>query len=670
MNVQTDIINSTPASERLREKNIAFFEGKDLQLHQAIVNAPELSSALSFKGEVCENIFVGGKALYGKSCRSYTENQLADFWKKPERLIFPDTSHCNVTAVTRGLMTKMNTSFFARHPEGWKSREPVVDSGFCFVVGLGLGLYLEDLIDKKVARNIVIAEPVGEFFIQSLSILDWENLYEKAEDNGIDIKLLLNRDPMILVEGMEAYVRKVGNSFLDGSYFFVHYSSWETQKTYRLLRERLKNYYLTTGFFEDELVMMRNAFQNLYFGTFRFLKRKRYLHQDYPVFVVAAGPSLEFDLDVIKKYRDQVILVSSGTTLHVLLKEGLRPDFHAEIENVADVYNLLKPKHEEFGFDGITLLASATVDHRIAGLFEDVYYFARAAVSSSTVFCKGMGTIAEVSPYSANSALASIATLGFRNLYLFGVDCGRYEGAKHHASGSVYEEIGIDVKMEESLKFHRMVPGNFGGEVSTTVLLDMSRRHITGLINRLKLRVYNCSHGAKIDGAYPLSGTSIKLDNPAGRQQAIKKKLHLQSKQYHKGDFIKLTDLQEIVDSCDPLISELGDFLEGARQDINSFYDFDHAIEDFWDERFDRFGPLFIIMGGSLASMLRVGAYMGQRLIDEELRREFMANFYEYFEEQCVWMIHVLRNFYQEMANGHKEIDIPEEFDYEAIDAS
>jgi len=670
MNEQADITSSTPASEKLREKNIIFFENKDPQLYQAIVTAAELSSTLSFIGEECENILVGGKPLYGNSCRSYTENQLEDFWKNPERLIFPDMSHCNVTAVTRGLMAKMNKSFFARHTEGWKSKEPFVDSGYCFVVGLGLGLYLEDLIDKKIARNIVIVEPLGEFFVQSLSVLDWEALYEKADDNGINIKLFLNRNPMVLVEAMEAYVRKVGNSFLDGSYFFVHYPSWETQKTYRLLRERLKTYYFTSGFFEDELVMMRNSFQNLYFGSYRFVKRKRYLHQDYPVFVVAAGPSLEFDLDVIKKLREQVILVSSGTTLHLLLKEGVRPDFHAEIENVSTVYDLLKPKYEEFGFEGITLLASTTVDHRVSDLFEDVYYFARAAVSSSTVFCKDVGTIAEVAPYSANSALATIATLGFRNLYLFGVDCGRYEGGKHHASGSVYEEIGIHDEMEKNLRFHRMVPGNFGGEVSTTVLLDMSRRHMTSLINRLKLRVFNCSHGAKIDGAYPLSSGSIKLDNPAGKQQAVKNKLHSQSKQYHKGEYIKLADLQVIVDDCDTLLAELGAFLKAARKDIDSFYDFDHAIEDFWDDRFDRFGPLFIVMGGSLAAMIRVGAYMGQRLVDEEIRREFMADFYNCFEEQCVWMIHVLRDFYQEMANGHKEIDIPDEFDYEAIDAS
>ena len=665
MNDTNGVVSSTSQSEDLRKKNIEFFKEFDPELYKRIEESPKPSSALSFVDGKIDNILVNGVKMYGTNVSDYCRNQMDGFWEKPERIVFADVTRANPAPVSRGMMQKLNKRFFEKERITDSSSAPVVDSGYCFVLGLGLGEFISELVEKSTARHFVVVEPIFELFTQSLSVVDWPSVYEILKEKKSDLTFFFKTKPAEIVGDIEIFVRKRGNTFLDGSYFLVHYPSWEMQETYRILRERLRNYYQTTGFFEDELVMMRNSFQNLVFSDYRFIKRKRYIQQDYPVFVVASGPSLEFDMEVIKKYRDHVILVTSGTTIHKLLNEGIVPDYHAELENVEAVYDLLKPKAEQFDLSSITLLASTTVDKRVPKLFGDIYFFARGSVSATTVFCKDVGELPEVAPYSANAALTSIASLGFRNLYLFGVDCGRYEGAKHHVSGSVYEEIGIDDGVEEALNFELSVPGNFGGAVTTTVLLDMSRWHIINVINRLGLRVFNCSHGARIDNATPLSSGAIRLTNEPNQQGKVKELLNKQSKLYCDGEYIDLEILKADSEKADDLIKALASFMDESREDITSFFDFDKAFEKFWDENWDEYGHMLIIMGGSFASMIRMGAFMGVRMTEDADREKFITAFYDCFEEQCVWMIDLLRGFFLEMASGKEEIDIPEDFVFE-----
>ncbi|NVJ90017.1 MAG: motility associated factor glycosyltransferase family protein [Methylocystaceae bacterium] len=646
----------------LREKNLSFFRQLNPDLYKRIEAHGETVSEISYSDGKPDNVLINGTPLYGGSSKTFCEKQLADFWKNPERVIFADTRHCNPSPVSQGMMEKANERFFHQNEKFALQKAPLVDVGFCFLFGFGLGECLPELIEKTVARNIFILEPIFEFFIQSLLILDWEDLYERSEQNGITLHFFFEDKPMVAVEAMETKILDIGNTFIDGTYFLIHYPSWEIQEAYKLFRERFKSYYNSSGFFEDELIMMRNSYVNLSFTDFRLIKRKPYLNQDYPVFVLAAGPSLEFDLENIKKIRDQIILVSSGTTIHILLKEGLRPDFHAELENVEAVYTLLEPKHKQYGFEGITLLGSSTLDPKVAPLFDEVYYFARGVVSPTTVFLKDIGPLAEAAPMAANTAVSTIAMLGFRNIYLVGVDCGRYLGAKHHASGSIYEETGVFDGIEKNMDFSIKVPGNFGGEVSTTIFLDMSRRLITSIARRLDINLFNCSHGARIDLAKPISSGAIKLSNPENQQSHIKQTLRDQSKLYRNGEFIDHAALQKNVDNIPLFKSRLANLIEKMRDAKASFYDFDQAFEAFWDDNFDDLSGLLVIMSGSFSSMIRLGAFMGVRIIDQKGLNEFWQVFLGCFEEQSIWMVDQLYDFYSEMVAGKKDISIPESY--------
>ena len=108
-----------------------------------------------------------------------------------------------------------------------------------------------------------------------------------------------------------------------------------------LMKERLKAYYITSGYFEDEIEMIRNCHANLRRWDFRVIESVPVREQSFPVLIVGAGPSLDRDMPHLKALRERAIVVSCGTSIGILLKNGIRPDLHCEIERGELVHELL-----------------------------------------------------------------------------------------------------------------------------------------------------------------------------------------------------------------------------------------------------------------------------------------------------------------------------------------
>jgi hypothetical protein len=645
----------------LLNKNLDYFEKNHPELHTLLKGHNDHHCVLTYKDGEIDNLLIDDTPFYGTSAQKYCDNQMKDFWRKPERIIFENVATYNPTPVSKGMMEIIADHFIAKTEGLERSQKPITDCGFCFVFGLGLGLFLPEMIEKKIARNIIISEPVTEFFHQSLHILDWEKIYTDAEENGISLIFTFYNTPSETVEFLERTVRHIGNTFLDGSSFFIHYPSWENIESFSLFRDRIRIYYQSSGFFEDELIMLRNAYLNMTHCDFRFVKRKPYLHQDYPVFVIASGPSLEFDLANIKKMRDRIIIVSSGTTISLLLSNGIRPDFHAELENGIATFDFLSIVKEKHGFDGITLLASTSVYDGVANLFDETYFFHRSGSSSAIIFDNDIGEIPEISPMAANAATSAIASLGFRNIYFAGVDCGKYEGASHHAKGTIYDDLGIDLDVTLN-QFTRIVPGNFGGKVSTTIHLDMSRRNLIGIVRRLQLNAYNCSHGARIDGAKPISSGAIKLNSQPGKQQYLKKSLRDQATFYKNGSYFNALNLKDKVLLLSTLAEKTKTFMAEAYEQETSIYDFEHNFESFWNENYDEYKDILSIIGGTMGSMFRLAGYVHIRLPNDEQRMECLKITIKAIEKQTLWMLETLHDFLSAMAEGKTDVPLPDPY--------
>ncbi|MGF1641970.1 MAG: motility associated factor glycosyltransferase family protein [Rhodospirillales bacterium] len=631
-------------SHALFERNHAWFSEHHATTWQRLegIGTP-VTTIVRDDGEAV-NIDLGGGVLYPDPAPEWSKNQLDGFRRFPDRIAFSDPSHCNLSEISLKLLTDLGR--YARQHDLSANMQglPVVDVGYLFVFGVGLGYHIPDLVAETSARHIVLIEPVAEFLLHSLSVIDWGDAFATANERGIALHFVLERDPEAIASHVEMIVSREGNTFLDGSFFCAHYYSWQLKQTYVLLKERLKNHYISTGFFEDEIEMVRNCVLNLQRWPFRLVQSRPHREQSLPVFILGAGPSIDDDMPHIRKLRDRVIVFSCGTALGILLKNGIRPDFHVEVERGELTYTLLSGVHDEHGFEGITLIASTTVDPRVSELFPARWFFFRHGLSPTTLLKAEGEPLLGADPLVCNAAFSAAAFLGFSQIYLFGIDLAQKLTGRHHSKDSIYftdEHADLDEMYVK--RFDREVPGNFGGTVETFWAFDLGRQMLSQMQRICRTNLVNCSDGAKIYGAKPRVAASVTLPDILPRRQDVRARLEAQLPGYGAGEMLAKVDLDRHIRGCEEFVPTFERFLATIGGDVDSFFDMEVRLCALVGERRTEFDGFFSLALSSMVSMLRIGSFFANRITDADKRRAFFEYFLDRYRERCVEMAQISR---------------------------
>jgi len=594
---------------------------------------PPLATIVLEGGEAV-NLDLGQGMLYPCPDPQWTRARLEEARRDPERIGFPDPSHCNLSGVSMPLMERLIDHLRERAVK--LEALPVAEVGYLFVFGIGLGRHIPELIATTPARHVVLIEAVAEFVRHACAVIDWCEVFASAEARGITIHVCLESDPEDICGFVEALVSRQGNTFLDGSFFHPHYYSWTFKQAAALMRERLKVHGLSSGFFEDEVEMVRNCHGNLARWPFHLVESRPFRAQTLPVFIVGAGPSLDADLPFIRKWRDRVLLVSCGTTLGILLKHGLRPDIHVELERGALVYDLLAAVEKEHGFAGITLLASTTVDPRLGELFEKRWFFFRSGLSPAVLFRGPVATLRGADPLCCNAAFAAIAAMGFREIYFFGLDLAQKEAGRHHAKDSLYfEDEHADLDQMYRKRFNRRVPGNFGGTVETFWAFDSGRQMLSRVQRLYRTNLFNCSDGARIDGAKPKAAASVRIAPGAPPRATVLRKLEAELRAFAGGEMLATVDLDAHAAGCEAFLPAFAAMLEATRAEDEGFVELETRLHAFSNDQRADFAGFFSLALASLVSMLRLAAFFSSRIQDGEERKAFFLHFLDAYLERA-----------------------------------
>lgn len=613
-------------------------------------------STLVIEDDVVVNIDLGEVRLYPEPAPAWAEHQLADYFKNPDRLGFENPCHCNLSPVSLGVLRHIGL-YMADHRKVRSVPLPVVDVGFAFIFGVGLGLHVAELVRRNVARTLALIEPVPEFLLHSMQTVDWSRIFASARRKGMAIEFLIDADPTLIVGRLETMIYRCA-TFLDGSYAYPHYYSWALREARSLLNEKVKLYYISPGYFEDEILMMRNTYGNLRERSFHVVDRRPRIGRKMPAFIIGSGSSLDRDLPTIKKWRDRVIICSCGTSLGILLKNGIRPDLHVENENTAPLVKNLRAFRETYGLEGIRLVATTTVRPEASELFDRRWFYYRRPLSSSKILSGGTEPLPFADPLVANAGSAALAYLGFSDIYFFGVDCGRHFEGEHHSQDAVYYQDGYDINPNNrpDAGFERVVPGNFGGKVVTTWSLDLSRRTYTSLLRTRDVTITNCSDGARIEGALPKVAAALEFTNPPNQQQAVLDDIEKTLPCFEPGQLLEKIDLNAHFEACDVFETAFNELVDQALIEDKGFWDFERRIDRFWRGDWSEHKGVLTIMSGSYASMVRLGAFAGTRITSPNARKAFFRFFLERYRESCLWMAAETRILLREMSEGRAEI--------------
>ncbi|OAN49306.1 hypothetical protein A6A04_04110 [Paramagnetospirillum marisnigri] len=455
----------------------------------------------------------GGQTLYPDSAEAAAMRQVEDYVAAPFRIFLPPGDVLEdciaLNALTRSLRAGM--AEFPRAP----AQAPF--GGFLVVFGVGLGYHIKALVERLPFKTLIVVEPHDELIAHSFHAMDWQGLFRTLARTGRQIHFVRGAG---LYEQVIRIMRGADYPLVDGSYSYFHYATPElTAVGQRLLApgaagESSLGLGMAAGWVEDQLLMLRNNAANFARPGFHLQTARLRSARSIPAIVVGAGPSLDAAIEAIRAVQDRAVIITSSSALKVLLSNGIRPHIHCELENGAGLGVVAEELDARFGLSDMVLYASPTVDPRISPRFRQTVYFHRSDLSSTHFYANGAEITGLAEPTSGNTAVYCALSLGFREVYLFGLDFGARDPDYHHSRHSVYFTYQDESELATytPYDFDKILPGNFGGQVRSGWVLDWGRESVVNAIRAVgQARVWNCSDGVLIAGAAPLDPDSVEI---------------------------------------------------------------------------------------------------------------------------------------------------------------
>ena len=378
--------------------------------------------------------------------------------------------------------------------------------------GLGLGYHLSYLYEQFTPLNLYIIEPNEDFFYLSLCVFDYSSLFEYICERNLGLKFVFSEDPNQVIADINSYSTKYSMNLARKS-FFVHYSSDPLRNISSRIFNEVPSFTVKAGFFDDILIGMCQSRRNILNGI-KILSNKKLSDKfnSIPVLVVGNGPSLDNDLELIKKINNKVCILACGTALTSLTNYGIKVDIAVEVERVPEVYESLLTIKDKSIFDNILFIGPDIVHsnvlniykHKIIGLKDNEVIGKAIYLLKHETNINNCAALNHINPLVSNMGLEIASLLGFKDIYLVGVDNGSAYKEAHSVFSYYYDD-----EQQLKPKYQNMVlnnlpfthPGNFRPEIRTNGEFKISIQVMELVINENKdTHYYNASDGAKISG--------------------------------------------------------------------------------------------------------------------------------------------------------------------------
>lgn len=221
-----------------------------------------------------------------------------------------------------------------------------------------------------------------------------------------------------------------------------------------------------------------------------------------PAIVVAAGPSLDKNIEELRNAKGRAMIIAVDTALKPLLKKGIMPDLVITVDAKKPPVLFMHPE-----FEYIPLVMGDFSNYQLGRIHKGKrFYYAENNSYMNYLYKKETGCIVGVTETGgsvANSAFSFASILGFKTIILVGQDLA-FTGRKRHA----YDAYGENKKDEfiNDGKYFEVEDIN-GDKVYTEFNMNMYRKWFeTQIVRYPYLKVIDATEGgAKIEGTEIIS---------------------------------------------------------------------------------------------------------------------------------------------------------------------
>ena len=391
-------------------------------------------------------------------------------------------------------IVRLNSKYYpTREASTWADQFSAKVAGrahrLIYLFGLSNGYFVKELL-KKIEENetVIIYEPMKEMLFYAM-------------DNFDLVDIITNPKVFIFVEGINSISLKdffiqseVGMMYGDGVLINLPYYDEIYRDKYEWYKDlytqswvgAMINRNTAVHFGKDwAKAIINNLIEALRSNTIE--NYKGIIPEDIPVIVVAAGPSLEINVDTLKKAKGKAVILAVDTSLGCLYEHGIEPDFAVTLDVHKPMFLFENPLGKKVPMM-ISLSGNPSVVEYGEGkkVFFDFSNFLAKVKCGTDVF-DGINSSGSV----ATATFDIARYMGAKTIILIGQDLA-YRGEETHAMG-----LDLDVG---HVKF-ASVEGNYGDQLWTrhdwyTFLLWYEKEipHYDGIV------VNATEGGAKIKG--------------------------------------------------------------------------------------------------------------------------------------------------------------------------
>lgn len=367
------------------------------------------------------------------------------------------------------------------------------------VMGIGSGIYVKKLAEKYPDQYIIVCEPDKELFSAYLQTQDMErnfskNVFLAAGEKAVAIYIELVGKLVNYDNKKEIIFVSIPNYNHINSDILLEY-----KKQYRNHIERL--IFIRNTLIMDEASRAKNELRNLFlfykqYSIGQLYENARKIHPEkYAAIVVAAGPSLDKNIDQLKKAKGKAFIIAVDTALKAVINAGIEPDLAIMIdpEKEPDLFENERIKN-------LPLCVSTAGNNIIMVKHKGKLFFptgeSKITKKLALIYKRGIYTVATGGSV-ANNAFSIVGAMGFGTIILIGQDLAYPNGQVHTLSAYENEEY-ID---RDAGKYYE-VEDIYGGKVYTEANMDCYRRWFEDQICiNPQIKVIDATEGgAKIHG--------------------------------------------------------------------------------------------------------------------------------------------------------------------------
>jgi hypothetical protein len=439
--------------------------------------------------------------------------------------------------------------------------------------GCGAGYQIESIMLGHDVDYFILYEPNIDYFTASLLLTDWSAILEKVEDNEQNIYLNIGDDGSNMFNDLHTRLQQQGINILSYTFFYVSYFHRIMDEAIRSTREQFRVLMNIGEYFDHAMFNISHTNEAFKRNCYHLKKNKgtqvAKALANTPVFIVGNGPSLDDNIEHLKQHQDHAIIISCGTCLKTLYKLGIKPDFHAEVEQTRATVEWIEQVNDPEWVKGIDLLSVNGVHPDVVSMFNQAFICLKRGEAATLMYqdtIKGTNDLEDILysyPTVSNSALAYALKLGFKQVFMFGVDLGFKDPTQHHSKHSAYfhEKSGKELYNYAKHGTGIRAKGNFQEWVSTKYEFRFAREVMEETIAEYPdVDAFNCSDGAYIGGTQALLSENIILsenvNKPAFKALLMQHAYTCETNTWYQL-FSEQYQQQEFVDNCDHFLDSL-----------------------------------------------------------------------------------------------------------------